>query len=171
MDTRAGVLIALFPPVVVTAAVAAPGFAKKGDPAAGTKGSLAVAPKAAVWFDAKSAPGGVVPLISDAGGIPATGSVFGIRLNTPGLRPVNRLAAGVGAGFVASSAGGFVSGFTAVPSEKPPKFSVGIGGDATGPAGAATEEEDEVSLRAIPFPINNGGVFGLVIADGVALAF
>lgn len=164
VDTRAGVLIALFPPVVVTTAVAAPGFAKKDDPVAGTRGSLAVAPKAAVWFDAKRGPGIGVALVSDAGG-----SVFGKRLNAPGLRPGKRLVAGVVAGFVGSSTGGFVSGFTAVPSGKPPKFRVGIG-DATGTTAAATAEEDEVSLRAIPFPINNGGVFGLVIADGVALA-
>ena len=48
VGTRAGVLIALFPPVVLTAGVVAPGFAKTDDPAAGTRGSFGVVPKAAV---------------------------------------------------------------------------------------------------------------------------
>ena len=96
------------------------------------------------------------------GGIPAVGSCFGMRLNTPGLRPENRLlVAGVVVGFVASSAGGFVSGFKAAPSEKPPKFNAGIGG-APETAGAVAE--------AVPFAINNGGVFGLAITDGGGLA-
>lgn len=108
-------------------------------------------------------------MVSDAGGIPPTGSGFGIRLNAPGFRAGNRVAGGVEAGRVASSDAGFVSGFAAAPSEKPLKFSVGIE-DVTGTAGAVAEEEDEVSLTATPFPINNGGVFGLVNTDDVALS-
>ena len=109
--------------------------------------------------------------MSDAGTIPAIGSGFGtpVRLNAPDLRPANRVAAGVVASFVASSAAGFVSDFTAVSSEGPTKFSAGIG-DATGTAGAVVKEEDELSVRVIPFVPNNGGVFGLGIADDVALA-
>src|SRR6266702_3703374 len=156
VDTRVGVLIALFPPVAVVPDVATPGFATKGDPAAGARGSLAVVPKAALG------------LVSDAGGVPAIGSGFGMRLNAPGLRPVNGLAAGVVEGRVASSAGGVISGCTAAPSEKPPKFSAGIG-DVTGTVTVA-EEEDELLLGAVSFVPNNGGVFGLAIADGFALA-
>lgn len=168
---RVGVLIALFPSAAVIAGVTAPGFAPnesttKGDPVAGASWTLAVAPKAVVGFDEKSAPGGGVALVSAAGTIPATGSDFGMRLNAPlGLRLGNKLAAGVEAGLVASSAAGFASGFTMAPSEGPPKFSVGIGDATTGAAVAEPKEED-----AIPFASNGGGVFGLGIAEGVALA-
>lgn len=96
------------------------------------------------------------------GGIPAAGSVFGMGLNTPGLRPENRLVvAGVVVGPVASSAGGFVSGFEVVPSEKPLKFNAGIG---------AVKETAGAVAEAVPFAINNGGVFGLAITDGGGLA-
>lgn len=164
MATRAGAPIALFPPVAGTGAVAATGFRVNGDATTGNGGSLVVAPK--VLDPKREEPGVGAALASNASGSPATGSGFGMRLNAPGLKPENRLAAGVVAGFVvASSAGGFVSGFAVVPSEKPPKFNVGTGG-ATGTAEAVAE----VLLRAVPFAINNGGVFGLAIADGVALA-
>lgn len=106
-------------------------------------------------------------MASNAGSIPATGSGFGMRLNAPGFRPENRLVAGVVAGLVvASSAGGFVSGFAVVPSEKPPKFSAGIGAATAGMAEAVVG----VLLRTVPFAISKGGVFGLAITDGVALA-
>lgn len=46
--TRAGALIALFPPVAGRGAVAAPGFAKMDDPIVGRGGGLVVAPKVVV---------------------------------------------------------------------------------------------------------------------------
>lgn len=161
VDTRPGVPIALFPPVAVIAGVIAPGFAPN---ATGAGGSLVVVPKAVVE---KSGPDTGIVLVFDGGTTPTIGSGFGVRLNTLGLRPANELAAGAVAGLVASSATGFVSGFT---SEGPPKFGVGTG-DAAGTGAAVTKEEDELLLlRGVPFVPNNGGVFGLGIADGVALA-
>lgn len=108
-----------------------------------------------------------VDLVSAAGSVPAIGSDFGMRLNTLGLNPVNGPAAGVVAGLVVSSAAGFVSSFTtAAPSEKPLKLSVGTG--ATGTVAGAVADEDELIFPFVP--INNGGVFGRVIAGGVVLA-
>jgi hypothetical protein len=84
------------------------------------------------------------------------GSGFGIRLNAPGLIPANRLEAVAGAaGFAASSAVDFASGFAgAAPSENPLKSSVGVG------------TAEGFWLSATPFAASSsGGVIGLATAD------
>jgi len=121
-----------------------------------------VAPKTAGGFVPKREP--ALGLESGVVSASALGSGLGRRLNVPDLIPANGLGAAVVAGFVASSAVDFASGFGAPPSENPVKSS-GSTEAAVGPGVAKGDEG--LSLRAGPLVVGSGGVFGPAIADNV----
>lgn len=157
---RGGVPSTLF---ALEASVVAPGIVvtgkfAKGSPVAGARGSLGMVPETAGGFVPRRKPG--MGLESGAVGGSTLGPGFGMRLNAPGLIPGNRLGATVVTGFAASSAVDFVSGFTAAPSEKPLKSSVGTGG---------VVEEEGLLWRGTPFVVNSGSVFGIAIVDDITV--
>jgi len=121
-----------------------------------------VAPETAGGFVPKRDP--ALGLESGVASASALGSGLGRRLKVPGLIPANGLGAAVVAGFVASSAVDFTSGFGAPPSENPVKSS-GNTEVAVGPGVAKGDEG--LSPRAGPFVVGSGGVFGPAIADNV----
>lgn len=141
------------------AGVTTPGRLPRDDgPVAGARGRLGV----------KS--GGFVPkrggatLESSAAGASVPASGLGIRLNAPGLIPMNGLGVVMVAGLVASSAAGFISGFRpGPPSEKPIQPDPGVGGVAAGPV---RREEAGLLFRGVPFAVSSGGVCGTGIKDG-----
>ena len=143
----------------------APGKLPKDGPVAGARGSLGgVIPGTAGGFVPKRGLGTALESSAAGASVPASG--LGIRLNTLGLIPANRLGGVVTAGLVASSAVDFVSGFEAAPlCEKPIQPDVGGGGVTVAPV---AREEVGLLLGGVPFVGSSGGVIGLGIIDGGA---